>query len=292
VPAAFAPAGGRGPVLLELADESARLCAVLVRRSLRQPRTTRPREDRRRTAAADALRMPDQLTLFGPLNHPLDLRLEATYGYNPLEFAAYAHYREAMQTNLRLQNGLNLSRSLDPKTGAVSTNPDVLPRAYFARSVTIASNLEESRRQLQMLDPAAGAIVMGAAPAGQADPQATVAVTADGEQAYRIRYRTSAPALLKVSVPYYPGWEASVDGRRCDVIRVDHHALMGVVAPAGEKELLLRFRSMWFGVGAWISGLMLAACGALLVWRRAREPIRPAARASDPPATAPKRQAP
>ncbi|MBI3471659.1 MAG: hypothetical protein HY013_09900, partial [Candidatus Solibacter usitatus] len=55
---------------------------------------------------------PDRLSAFGPMNHPLDLKLEATYGYNPLELAAYAAYRDAMSRNPKLLDALNVSRVL------------------------------------------------------------------------------------------------------------------------------------------------------------------------------------
>ncbi len=209
--------------------------------------------------------MPDKLTVFGPLNHPLDLRLEATYGYNPLELAAYAQYRDAMRANPRLQNGLNVSRSLDVKSGTLGNNADVLPRAYFARSVAGVANGDESRRRLDTLDPATAAIVTGNVSSIEVDPQASAIVSADGEQGYRVHYRASRPGLVKVSVPYFQGWEASVDGQHREILRVDH-ALMGVVVPAGDKELVLRFHSTWFALGAWLSGFTLVCCAGLLAW--------------------------
>ena len=174
-----------------------------------------------------------------------------------------------MRTNPRLQNGLNVSRWLDVKSGTLAANAEVLPRAYFARSVAGAATADESRRRLDTLDPATSAVVAGNVPAIELDPQASATMSAEGEQGYRIRYRTSRTGLMKVSVPYFPGWQASVDGQRREILRVDH-ALMGVVVPAGEKELVLRFHSTWFAAGAWLSGLTLLCCAGLLAWPRFR----------------------
>ena len=226
-------------------------------------------------------RMPDRLTVFGPLNHPLDIRLEATYGYNPLELQAYVEYSEAMTTNPKLENGLNVTRSLDTKAGALALHPDSLPRAYFARAVQSAGNMSESLQLLQTLDPAKSAIVLGPAPAAAVDSQATASVSEDGEQAYRIRYRSSVPALLKISVPFFPGWEATVDGRKYNLVRVDH-ALMGVVVPGGDKELLLQFRSTWFGVGALLSGGTLVLCLGICLWPRLKRALSGAPSAAEP----------
>src|SRR5206468_4747363 len=102
---------------------------------------------------------PDMLTVFGPLNHPLDLRLATTYGYNPLELTAYAEYREAMKRNPKLGAGLSVSRYLDTQVGAVKPYPDSLPMAYFARQIVPAKDHADSLRLLESLDPAAATVV-------------------------------------------------------------------------------------------------------------------------------------
>jgi uncharacterized membrane protein YfhO len=64
-------------------------------------------------------------------------------------------------------------------------------------------------------------------------------------------------------VTWFPGWKARVDGRDLEVLRVDH-ALMGVLVPAGEKDLQLEYHSTYFGLGAAISLIGVALCGMLL----------------------------
>ncbi len=134
--------------------------------------------------------MPDALTFFGPLNHPLDLQLEATYGYNPLELAAYAEYRAASATNLKLRDGLGVARYLDRRLAAVVPNVAALPRAYFAAQVIPAADSRDARGKLATLGPARSAVVEGPAPEAQADPSATAAVTEDGNR--RIGFGTGA----------------------------------------------------------------------------------------------------
>lgn len=197
--------------------------------------------------------MPERLTVFGPLNHPLDLRLEAVYGYNPLELQAYAEYMAAAQTNRKLLNGLNVSRQLNAKLGAIEPNPSALPRAYFARKMTQVSTAAESRALLPSLDPAESTIVQGTIPQNEPDPEATVS----SQPGYRFQYRTSKPALLKISIPYFPGWTASIGGRQYEILRVDH-ALMGVIVPADQNGLVLHYHSNKFRLAAAVSSITLA----------------------------------
>ena len=208
--------------------------------------------------------MPERLTVFGPLNHPLDLRSEAVYGYNPLELQSYAEYMAAAQTNRKLLNGLNVTRQLNAKLGAIEPNPNALPRAYFARKIIQISTPAESLALLPTLDPAETAIVQGAAASNEFDPQATVS----SEPGYRFQYRTAKPALLKISIPYFPGWIASIAERQYEILRVDH-ALMGVMVPAGQNELVLHYRSNRFSLAATFTGITLLAIVLVLVrtWR-------------------------
>ena len=50
--------------------------------------------------------MGPPMTAVGYRNHPLQSRVETTYGYNPLELAAYAEYADAAESNPRLVDRL------------------------------------------------------------------------------------------------------------------------------------------------------------------------------------------
>jgi len=76
------------------------------------------------------------------------------------------------------------------------------------------------------------------------------------EPGYRFQYHASKPALLKISIPYFPGWTASIAGRQYEILRVDH-ALMGVVVPAGQNNLVLHYYSNRFAVAGAVSGISL-----------------------------------
>ena len=82
---------------------------------------------------------------------------------------------------------------------------------------------------------------------------------------YRARYQADHTTLLRIAAPYFPGWQAEVDGRAVNVVPVDV-ALMGAVVPAGDHELVVRFRSTWFTAGAAISGVGWVAAIVWLWW--------------------------
>ncbi len=65
-----------------------------------------------------------------------------------------------------------------------------------------------------------------------------------------------APALLILSEPYFPGWQATVNGQPAPILRADY-VLRAVPVPAGDSAVELNFRPASFTVGAVISGAAL-----------------------------------
>jgi hypothetical protein len=57
---------------------------------------------------------------------------------------------------------------------------------------------------------------------------------------------TSAPAIVKLNDPNYPGWEVEVDGLRKPVISVDL-IFRGVEVPAGARKVVFTFRPFSWG---------------------------------------------
>ena len=81
-----------------------------------------------------------------------------------------------------------------------------------------------------------------------------------------MHYRATRPALLRVSIPYFPGWQATIDGVSCPILRVDY-AFMGLIVPPGEKDLRLFYRSNYFALGASLSAAALLGALAVLLVR-------------------------
>jgi hypothetical protein len=214
---------------------------------------------------------PEALPAFGPLNHPLDAKAETTYGYNPLRLTSYNDYLGAAGTNPKLLAELGAKFRLNASQG-VEAVEDVLPRVTIPKSVVTVENEGQAGRALTSLDPREGAIVVGRKIASQ-DAGGSAIATAHGEGWYRIRYKVGSETLLRVAETWYPGWEARAGGRELEVVPVDR-ALMGVVIPAGEGEIELRFRPRRFGFGAGVSILSAGTVTGLLLWflRRNRSP--------------------
>jgi hypothetical protein len=198
---------------------------------------------------------------FGPLNGALDNRMEVTFGYNPLELARYTQYMEAAAANPKLLNGLAVTATLNAANGMFSTNPAALPRIYAPETVSAVPGRAQAAARLGSLDPAHEAVAEGIA-AIPLNGGAKVRITGYEGDLYRARYQTDHATLLRISAPYFPGWQAEVDGRAVSVVPVDV-ALMGAVVPAGDHELVVRYRSTWFAAGAAISG---AAWLAAIFW--------------------------
>ena len=206
----------------------------------------------------------------GPQDFALDLRLETTGGYGALLIGDYMRYLSVLKRNPKLRDGLNVSAYLTADSAGVSSNASVLPRAYFPKSIVDVGTRAEAFRAIETLDPQLQSIALAPHSPMRQDPAATAAVLSYSEDSYRIRYRAASPSLLRLSVPYYPGWRATMDGKRLPIVHVDL-ALMGVVVPAGDREIQFSFRSDSFRIGVAITLAGLILCSLLVaVSARAR----------------------
>jgi hypothetical protein len=218
------------------------------------------------------LHLPSSSPTFGPLNHPLDAKVETTYGYNPLELAAYADYIAMTEANPRLLDTLNVRYRALPGQNGIHDNPGALPRAYFPKHVIAVRDTAGAKQETSRLNPAQDAVLMASSAPTQ-DASATANVTEYGETAFRIHYRSSLQSLLRIGMPFFPGWRASVDGLTYAVVPVDY-ALSGVIVPPGEHDVVLEFHTPGLWAGALLSALAALSCAAVVVWdlRRAHAP--------------------
>jgi hypothetical protein len=192
---------------------------------------------------------------FGPLNGSVDGRTEVTYGYNSLELARYQEYMHAAEQNPNLLNGLAVTHGIDTQRGAIVENSRALPRIYAPPQIKFVASHAAAVALLPSLDPGQWAVVETAL--RPLAPGATSVEIVDYRgDFYRAKYSAPFDCLLRIAVPYYPGWSAAIDGKSTAVYAVDG-ALSGVFAPAGDYELTFRYRSNWFVWGAAISALAL-----------------------------------
>jgi len=189
--------------------------------------------------------------------------MEMTYGYNPLAILRYSRYLEAASKNPRLLDSLSVTAKLDLKEGLFMASPSALPRISVPASVVPSGRLEE-------LDPAKTAIVEGSAATSRNGPVELSSTRYEGSL-YGARYRAEQPAVLRLAVPFFPGWRAEVDGQDQPVFALDG-ALTGVRVPAGSHDIVFRYRPNWFTAGAAISavGWLGVICWILMTSRRQR----------------------
>jgi hypothetical protein len=200
---------------------------------------------------------------FGQLNAMLDSHIEVTYGYNPLQLARYEKYTAAAKNNPKLLDALAVTAKLNMSNGFFDANPAALPRISAPAAVTRVPSGEAAAALLGSLDPALNSIVEEPAVA-QAGAMTAQIRSYTGDE-YRIAYRAERPTLVRIAVPYFPGWRAEVGGRSLPVFPIDV-ALSGVMLPAGEQELVFRYQSTWFGIGAVISLVGWIAMAGALAW--------------------------
>jgi hypothetical protein len=227
------------------------------------------------------------LSSVGYRNHALQQHVQTTYGYNPLELAAYADYAAAAEDNPRLVDGLAATHRLIEQDGSASiqSNPSALPLVFFARQIASVPDFQAAQAALRELDPTRQTLVVGTPPAVQVDPSASVEVVARADDRLTVHYRTGSANLLRVAIPWYPGWHAASGGVELPTLRVDD-ALLGVVAPPGEADIELWYAPRFFWPAAVISVIATAAV-LLGLWqpfsgRRRRDARRAAGQASRP----------
>jgi hypothetical protein len=210
-----------------------------------------------------------ELSAVGYRNHALQSRVETTYGYNPLELSAYADYAAAAEDNPRLIGGLAASHRLLANS-QLEPQPGALPLAYFANMVVSVADQTSAQTALQQLDPSQATIVESSELLPlQPDPSATVSVHDRGLDSLDLHYVSRTPNLLRIALPLYPGWQATLDGTPLPTLPADG-AFIGVVVPPGEGEVHLSYTPRLFWPGALISALAVLAV--TLAYQKARGP--------------------
>jgi len=81
--------------------------------------------------------------------------------------------------------------------------------------------------------------------------------------------------LLFLSIPYGPGWRATVDGKPAETLRANT-GFTGIVVPAGKHEIELRYETPMLVFGLVASGVALVLSGVLLARARRRRRLESA----------------
>ncbi len=201
----------------------------------------------------------------GTLDGSLAARTEVSWGAGLLELNRYAEYARTIPSNPRLLHGLSVNYLVDP-LGRLEVNPSALPRVSVPPKLTWVSATPGAYAELASLNPAQGSVVEGLARSTTQQQPTDLTITGYREDFYQIRYSAPADTLIRIAVPFAPGWTAAVDGAPAALLPTDY-ALCGVLVPAGRHQLTLQFRPSYFLVGAALSILGAIAVVFLLFYR-------------------------
>ncbi len=137
-------------------------------------------------------------------------------------------------------------------------------KATDDQALATVSNEAFDHTRAALVDPSVDS--SGISPT-EAPPPAPQKATTTRFEPGAIDVQLTAPATagqtLVVSENYYPGWSATVDGKRAAAERVNYN-LIGVPLPAGARAVQLRFIDAAYETGKGIT--IMALLAALVVW--------------------------
>ena len=81
-----------------------------------------------------------------------------------------------------------------------------------------------------------------------------------------IKVQAAAPALLVLSDLFYPGWEATVDGRPAEILQANY-VMRAVAIPQGAHDVRFLYRPASFRAGVAASAVGCLAVALLISWR-------------------------
>ncbi len=154
----------------------------------------------------------------------------------------------------------------------VYKNPWVSPRAYFVHDAEILSDdtiilhrmsLDSAPWPVAYFTPEQRAKNLHTLPS-MGD---TVILTRCSENEVEMMARSQDSSYLVLTDTYYPGWEASIDGKDVPVLRTNY-AMRAIELPPGEHRVSFTFRPASFRIGAWASLLSLLFLSGLCISSR------------------------
>ena len=167
------------------------------------------------------------------------------------------------QLTLSTEGHYRLVHSGDVK---IYENLDVLPRAFVVHRAEVVSADEQAIARLRdpALDPAQLAILAGGQPlAGEGS--ATAEIVRYTPEEVVVDVTGDAPGYLLLTDAFYPGWQATVDGRPADILRADL-MFRAVRLEPGAHRVTFGYRPASLRWGARVSGATFLLWLAGLVW--------------------------
>ena len=154
----------------------------------------------------------------------------------------------------------------------VLENPSALPRAFIPRNVLWTDAGKAATLLPSIPDFAHDGVAAGSERRGwQLDNRGSIEMVGYTGSSLRLAVAAEGPGEVFVgtSIPDWPGWKLSIDGRRAPTYRFNV-AFVGFPVPAGRHEAELVYRPDGFVRGAAISLTTAVLCAIALARRRPR----------------------
>jgi hypothetical protein len=171
-------------------------------------------------------------------------------------------------------DSMSLVAGVDPSTWQLVGRRDADPRAYVATGVRRVGHWREAVALMRaghdfhdvalMEAPLAAGLVERRG----TGTRASAHILSFAPEEIAVRIESEVAGVLVLAEPWYPGWQATVDGAPGGCLPANGW-MRAVPVPAGRHQVRLRFRSRWLGAGLLLAGATLTGLSAL-AWRERR----------------------
>lgn len=172
------------------------------------------------------------------------------------------------QVTLSTQGYYRLVHSGDVK---IYENLDVLPRAFVVHKAEVIPDAEETIARLR--EPAfapAQTVILAEGKSLSGEGVGVADIVHYAPEEVIIDATSDTAGYLLLTDTFYPGWEATVDGQRAEILRADV-SFRAIRLEPGTHEVVFRYRPVSVRLGAWVSGLGVLLCLAGLAWSTRRQ---------------------
>jgi hypothetical protein len=214
-------------------------------------------------------------------------------GYSPAKLGLYQDLIEnqLMKGNRQVYNMLNTRYFIgrDPRTQqtAAQLNGDAFGACWLVKGIHYVKDGNEEMKALDSVNVRDTAIIqqrfaamVKAPPVADSTAKIRLEKNENDVLTYKFSSRTDEFAVFS-EVYYDKGWNAFIDGKKADYVRVDY-LLRGMPVPAGEHTIEFRFEPRSYARGETISTwsslvvYLLLIAAAVGLWKQARPEVKKA----------------
>jgi hypothetical protein len=136
-------------------------------------------------------------------------------------------------------------------------DPQALPRAFIVGRVEVETDPDRVLTRMRSVDLSRTAVVEEPVPASSTFGGGHATIARYEPDRVTVRTASDTGGLLVLTDRWFPGWQATLDGRPAAILRTDY-LYRGVVIPAGEHvvEFVYRPRSFLLGALGSVLGLL------------------------------------